>query len=129
MAKLQAVKDALEARTRPPEKTIEDVLGAIGGLDLRPNITTQQVDLEPLLSDIGKLKVLLSELKAMPEPEKVNLAPILDAVAGVNLDLTPVIRAIESVKPAPRPTKWKLIHHRDRMGRIIETEAIADGSD
>ena len=127
MAKLQAVKEALEARSKPPEKTLEDVIGAIGQLDLRPNVTTQQVDLEPLLNDISKLKVLLVELKSMPEPEKVSLAPILDAVAGVNLDLTPVIRAIEDMKPAPRPTKWKLIHHRDPRGRIIETEAIADG--
>ena len=126
MPRLAKVKAQLESKAAPPAKSIDDVLSALERIDVRPQVTTESVDLEPVFNAIATLKVLLAEIKSQA-PAEVSLDPVLEAVSRVNLDLSPILNAIERNRPEP-VRKWTLTHHRDSMGRIIETEAIADGN-
>ena len=120
MGKLSRVKTALERQNQPPEKTLDDVIAAFDRLDVNPVVNTQQVDTRPIMEALASVKELLAELKRVEPQNDVDLSPVLNALNGISLDLSPVIQAIESQH---RPTEWKLIHKRDRLGRIIETEA------
>ncbi len=105
-----------------------ELLQKLDSIDVRPqvNVTTEEVSLEPVLKAIGALKVAIAEVAAKPAPD-LNLDPIVSAMDGVSLDLSPILDAIKQIpQPDVRPQKWKLIHHRDPMGRLIETEAIAE---
>ena len=119
MPKLARVSRALEARKLPPEVKPADLIPLLEAIKAIS-------DLQPVLEAIKAIRI--------PEPKETDLQPVLDVINAKSVDLTPVLDAIRAIKmpempqmPEPKPTKWRLVHHRDRLGNLIETEAIADG--
>jgi hypothetical protein len=121
VAGLDRVIDALEARkalAAPPEVKPADLIPLLEAIKAIS-------DLQPVLEAIRGIKI--------PEPKETDLQPVLDLINAKNVDLSPVLDAIRAIKmpeipqmPEPKPTKWRLVHHRDRLGNLIETEAIAE---
>jgi hypothetical protein len=62
----------------------------------------KEVDLKPLLGAINTLHYQIAAIK-LPEPEKLNLQPVLDAIKAIRipksekLDLSPVLDALDSL--------------------------------
>lgn len=116
MPRLARVSRALEARKLPPEVKPADLIPLLEAIKAIS-------DLQPVIDAIKAIKI--------PEPKETDLQPVLDLINAKNVDLTPVLDAIRAIQMPeiqlpPKPTKWRLVHHRDRLGNLIETEAIAE---
>lgn len=92
------ITQSVQSIPRPVDRTNE-LIAAMGSIEI------PETDLGPVLQAINRISI--------PEAQDVNLAPILKAVKGIKV-------------PEGGVKKWRLVHHRDKRGRLIETECIAE---
>jgi hypothetical protein len=111
------------AATRSMDKAHKAIVDLVGSL-------SQRIDaLEKVVASIEVRPIVMPPDVHIPPAKETDLGPILQAVRSIrtDVDLSPILSAIQAIRiPEAKPTKWRLIHHRDRHGNITETEAEAE---